>query len=174
MCEMLINDYSRKGFFDGRSVRLPTVIIRPGRPNTAASSWASGMFREPLNGETCILPVKKDQCHPMTGYRTVVESLLAIHELPTKCFRDDRAIGLPAHQVTPERAETVLREVAHELNLSLGRIVEEFDPRIQAIVSSWPTDIDGTRAIQLGLPKPPSLRDIVLQYVADFGCNASR
>jgi D-erythronate 2-dehydrogenase len=168
MCEMLINDYSRKGFFDGRSVRLPTVIIRPGRPNTAASSWASGMFREPLNGETCILPVKKDQCHPMTGYRTVVESLLALHELPSKCFGDDRAIGLPAHQVTPEMANTVLREVAHELNLSLGPIVEEFNPRIQAIVSNWPVDIDGMRAIQLGLPQPPLLRDIILQYIADF------
>jgi hypothetical protein len=65
-------------------------------------------------------------------------------------------------------ANTVLREVAQELNLSLGPVVEEFNPRIQAIVSNWPVDIDGTRAIQLGLPQPPPLRDIILQYIADF------
>ena len=58
MCELLVNDHTRKGHFDGRSARLPTVIIRPGKPNAAASSWASGMFREPLNGETCELPVR--------------------------------------------------------------------------------------------------------------------
>ena len=77
VCELLINDHSRKGHFDGRSARLPTVIIRPGKPNAAASSWASGMFREPLRGETCNLPVRRDQPHPMTGYRTVIDSLIA-------------------------------------------------------------------------------------------------
>jgi len=82
ICELLVNDYSRKGFFDGRSVRLPTVIVRPGKPNAAASSWASGMFREPLNGETCALPIRRDQCQPMTGYRTVIESFIALHEVP--------------------------------------------------------------------------------------------
>ena len=82
ICELLVNDHSRKGYFDGRSARLPTVIIRPGKPNAAASSWASGMFREPLNGEPCALPVRRDQCHPMTGYRTVIESFIALHEVP--------------------------------------------------------------------------------------------
>jgi hypothetical protein len=61
MCELLVNDHTRKGHFDGRSVRLPTVIVRPGKPNAAASSWASGMFREPLNGEACLLPIRRDQ-----------------------------------------------------------------------------------------------------------------
>ena len=79
MCELLVNDHTRKGHFDGRSARLPTVIIRPGKPNAAASSWASGMFREPLNGETCELPVHRDQPHPMTGFRTVVDSFIALH-----------------------------------------------------------------------------------------------
>src|SRR5437763_1555767 len=74
--DSLLNDYSRKGFFDGRSARLPTVIVRPGQPNAAASSWASGMFREPLSGEPCLLPVRREQCHPMPGYRTVIESLI--------------------------------------------------------------------------------------------------
>ena len=101
ICELMVNDHSRKGHFDGRSARLPTVIIRPGKPNAAASGWASGMFREPLNGEPCLLPVRRDQCHPMTGYRTVIESLIALHEVPAEKLRDDRAIGLPAHRVTP-------------------------------------------------------------------------
>jgi nucleoside-diphosphate-sugar epimerase len=81
MCEMMVNDHTRKGHFDGRSVRLPTVIVRPGKPNAAASSWASGMFREPLNGEACMLPIRRDQPHPMTGYRTVIESFIALSEV---------------------------------------------------------------------------------------------
>lgn len=168
MCELLINDYSRKKFFDGRSARLPTVIIRPGKPNAAASSWASGMFREPLHGQPCMLPVRKTQPHPMTGYRTVIQSLIAIHELSNTTLGDDRAIGLPAHQVTPELAEQTLRQIARAEGLKIGEIVEAFDARIQRIVDNWPTDIDGSRAIQLGLPKPPPLEEIVRQYIADF------
>lgn len=171
ICELLVNDHSRKGHFDGRSARLPTVIIRPGKPNAAASSWASGMFREPLNGETCHLPVHRDQCHPMTGYRTVIESLIALHELPPSRLTDDRAIGLPAHRVTPRLAESVVHEVAREYDLSLGPITDAFDPRIQRIVDNWPVAVDGSRATALGLPSPPPLRTIVSQYLEDFGPN---
>jgi len=121
ICELLINDFSRKGYFDGRTARLPTVIVRPGKPNAAASSWASGMFREPLQGETCLLPVRRDQCHPMTGYRTVIESLIALHDAPAGLLGADRAIGLPAHRVTPQLAESVIREIAEERGLKLGR-----------------------------------------------------
>ena len=169
ICELLVNDYSRKGHFDGRSARLPTVIIRPGKPNAAASSWASGMFREPLNGEPCALPVRRDQCHPMTDYRTVIDSLIALHELPATKLGDDRAIGLPAHRVTPALAESVLREVAASRNLKLGSILEAFDPRIQGIVDNWPTAVDGGRAIRLGLPQPPDLRQIIQDYLEDYG-----
>jgi len=168
ICELLVNDYSRKGFIDGRSARLPTVIVRPGKPNAAASSWASGMFREPLNGETCQLPVRRDQCHPMTGFRTVIESLIALHEVPAEDMGDDRAIGLPAHRVTPRLAEQVLREVAAERGLKLGPTIEEFDVRIQGIVDNWPVTVDGSRAIALGLPQPPPLKQIVEQYLEDF------
>ena len=73
-----------------RQMPGPTLSV------AAASGWASGMFREPLNGHECLLPVRRDQCHPMTGYRTVIDSLIALHEVPTERFRDDRAIGLPA------------------------------------------------------------------------------
>jgi nucleoside-diphosphate-sugar epimerase len=168
MCELMVNDYSRKGFFDGRSARLPTVIVRPGKPNAAASSWASGMFREPLKGEVCQLPVRRDQRHPMTGYRTVIESLIALHELPADKLGADRAVGLPAHQVTPRRAEEVLSEVAAERGLNLGPIVDAFDERIQGIVDNWPVAVDGSRAIELGLPQPPSLKSIVEHYLEDF------
>jgi nucleoside-diphosphate-sugar epimerase len=169
MCELLVNDHTRKGHFDGRSARLPTVIIRPGKPNAAASSWASGMFREPLNGETCELPVHRDQPHPMTGFRTVVNSFIALHEVPEERLGDDRAYGLPAHRITPTLAEQVLRELSEEKNLELGQIADAFDSRIQSIVNTWPTAVDGTRAVALGLPEPPPLKQIVEQYLETHG-----
>ena len=169
ICELLINDYSRKGFFDGRSVRLPTVIVRPGKPNAAASSWASGMFREPLNGEACLLPVRRDQSHPMTGYRTVIESFIALHEVPESKLGGDRAYVLPAHRVTPNLAAATLQQIAAARDLKLGPITDAFDARIQGIVSNWPVSVDGARAVALGLPQPPDLRTIVEQYLEDFG-----
>ncbi len=168
ICELMVNDYSRKGYFDGRSARLPTVIVRPGKPNAAASGWASGMFREPLSGVECRLPVRRDQRHPMTGYRTVIDSLIALHEVAPERLHDDRAIGLPAHQVTPALAATVLDEIARERGRTLGPIVDAFDARIQRIVDNWPVSVDGTRAVALGLPTPPPLKTIVEEYLADY------
>jgi len=169
MCEMMVNDHTRKGHFDGRSVRLPTVIVRPGKPNAAASSWASGMFREPLSGEACMLPIRRDQPHPMTGYRTVIESLIVLSEVPEEKLGKDRAYVLPAHRVTPNIAEKVIQEVAAERGITLGPMVDAFDARIQGIVDNWPQQVDGARAEAIGLPRPPELKVIVEQYVADFG-----
>ena len=174
MCEMLVNDHTRKGHFDGRSVRLPTVIIRPGKPNAAASSWASGMFREPLNGEACHLPIRRDQPHPMTGYRTVIESFIALSEVSEDKLGKDRAYVLPAHRVTPQIAEKVITEVAAERGITLGPIVDAFDARIQGIVDNWPQQVDGARAEAIGLPRPPELKVIVEQFVEDFLCAQAR
>jgi hypothetical protein len=99
----------------------------------------------------------------------VIDSLIALHEVPGEKLRDDRAIGLPAHRITPQLAESVLREVAQERGLSIGPITDAFDARIQGIVSNWPVAVDGTRAIALGLPQPPPLKEIVGQYLEDFG-----
>ena len=168
ICELLVNDHTRKGHFDGRSVRLPTVIIRPGQPNAAASSWASGMFREPLHGQPCLLPIHLDQRHPMTAYRTVVDSFIALHEAPESALSSDRACVLPAHSVTPRSARAALENVAAEHGLKLGPLVEAFDPRIQGIVSGWAEAVTAPRALALGLPHPPTLEDIIRQYLEDY------
>lgn len=172
ICELLVNDYSRKGYFDGRSARLPTVIVRPGKPNAAASGWASGMFREPLRGVDCPLPVRRTQAHPMTGYRTVIASLIALHDVSESKFGDDRAFGLPARSVTPQQADAVLSRIAELRGMKLGRIVDAFDGRIQGIVDRWPTAVDGARAVRLGLPEPPELERIVTEYLEDYGSPA--
>ena len=102
ICELLVNDYTRKGFLDGRTARLPTVVIRPGRPNAAASSWVSGIFRERLNGEECTLPVDPGTRVPLAGYRTVVENLVRLHELDHHALGPDRALNLPALELTAQ------------------------------------------------------------------------
>tara|TARA_R110002096_G_scaffold24760_34_gene78109 strand:+ start:1766 stop:2761 length:996 start_codon:yes stop_codon:yes gene_type:complete len=169
ICELLINDYTRKGFLDGRGARLPTVIIRPGKPNTAASSFASGMFREPLAGEPCELPVGRDQRMPVIGYRTVVDSFIALHELEGGKLDDDRIYTLPSHDLTVAEMVKVLESEAARLNLKLGPIVDAPDPVIQAIVKTWPVATDGSRGLGVGLPEVEPLEQIIQGYLEDFG-----
>lgn len=166
--ELMINDYSRKGFLDGRSARLPTVIIRPGKPNAAASSWASGIFREPLNGEPCFLPVHRDQLHPVLGYRDVIDSFIILHDADSALLGDDRAYGLPSHRISVSEALSVMEKVAAEAGITPGLVVDEYDPVIQSIVDTWATATDGSRALKLGVPVPRSLTQIVRDYLADF------
>ena len=105
----------------------------------------------------------------MTGYRTVIESFVALHEVPETKLGSDRAYVLPAHTVTPDLADATLREVAAVQGVELGAIVDAFDARIQGIVDNWPQAVDGSRATAIGLPQPPPLRVIVEQYLEDFG-----
>ncbi|MCH8924809.1 MAG: NAD-dependent epimerase/dehydratase family protein [Proteobacteria bacterium] len=164
--ELLINDYTRKGFIDGRAARLPTIVIRPGRPNLAASSFASGVFREPLNGAPCALPVKLDTVMPVLGYRSAVAGFIALHEAAPEALGDDRTVNFPGHAVTVEDMIAALRRVAG--NRHLGEITHQPDPAIEAIVATWPVATEFARAGALGLPVEDSLDDIVRAYIEDF------
>ncbi len=166
MGELLINDYTRKGFIDGRAARLPTVIIRPGKPNKAASSFASGVFREPLNGVDCVLPVGEGTIMPVAGYRSVVEGFLRLYAAEGRALGDDRAIGLPAIDASVAEMIAALKRVAG--NRHLGAIRVERDPAIERIVATWPVKSSFARALELGLPQDPDLDSIVRAYIADF------
>ncbi|MGI9415106.1 MAG: D-erythronate dehydrogenase [Hyphomicrobiales bacterium] len=164
--ELLINDYTRKGFLDGRSARLPTVIIRPGKPNAAASGFASAVFREPLAGDDYVLPVGPDTAMPVLGYRSIIDGLIRLHEADGAALGDDRAVSLPALTVTVEEMVAALRRVAG--NRHLGEITIEPDPFIEAICRTWPQDTTFEKATALGLPVDPSLDDIVRNYIEDY------
>jgi nucleoside-diphosphate-sugar epimerase len=164
--ELLINDYTRKGFIDGRAARLPTVIIRPGKPNKAASSFASGVFREPLNGEECVLPVGLETIMPVSGYRTVVDGFLRLYEADGAAIGDDRAISFPAFNASVGEMIEALRRTA--TNRKLGPIRVAPDPVIEKIVATWPIDSSAERALALGLPQDRTLDPIIQAYIADF------
>lgn len=164
--ELLVNDYTRKGFLDGRSARLPTIVIRPGKPNLAASSFASGVFREPLQGEACVLPVRPETRMPLLGYRSAVEGFVRLHEANGATLGEDRAVNFPSLSVTVQEMIDALRRVAGKRRL--GEITVAPDPRIEAIVATWPTRSEFSRALALGLPVEDSLDRIVGSYIEDF------
>lgn len=166
--ELMINDYSRKRFIDGRSARLPTIIIRPGKPNQAASSFVSGVFREPLNGEACVLPVDTSTFMPVLGIRDCVKGLIALHEADAAALGDDRAVGLPAINCTVAEMMAALKSVAQARGIELGPITHQRDPVIEKIVATWPHRVDGSRALALGLPLDASLERVVEDYIEDF------
>ena len=164
--EILINDYSRKGFFDGRSARLPTVIVRPGKPNLAASSFLSGLFREPLAGEPCIIPVDLKQKVAVLGYRSIVSGIVRLAEVPAAELGSDRGVGLPAINTTVEDMIAALKTVAG--NRHMGEHIVQHDPVIVRIVGGWPEQTDNTRALQLGLPLDASIEEVVQHYIDDY------
>ena len=164
--ELLINDYSRKGFLDGRTARLPTVIIRPGKPNKAASSFVSGLFREPLNGEDCVIPVDPAMPMAVLGYRSIVDGMIRLAELPATALGSERAVGLPALNVTVQDLMNAVHNASDGRNL--GRHIVKHDENISRIVGSWPKAIDGSRARALGLPIEANLEEIVHYYIEDY------
>jgi nucleoside-diphosphate-sugar epimerase len=163
--ELLVNEYTRKGFVDGRSARLPTVVVRPGQPNAAASGFASGMFREPLAGVDGVVPVRPDLRMCLIGHRTAVAGLAALLAVDGDLLGPDRAVGLPAVEV--EVSEMVAAVAAHPR--ATGTLTVAPDPAIEAVVGSWPSRWDASRALALGLPADRSLSAIVEDYLADFG-----
>src|ERR1700756_5012210 len=146
--ELLVNDYSRKGFVDGRALRLPTVVVRPGRPNRAASSFASGIIREPLSGKDAVCPVSPDTVMALASPRRVVAGLVHALDLPGDAFGDSRSLQLPGFSVAVgDMVEAVRRlggESAH------ARIHWQPDPLVQQIVSGWPPALSAPRARALG------------------------
>ena len=164
--ELLINDYSRKGFFDGRSARLPTVIVRPGKPNKAASSFVSGLFREPLAGEPCVIPVDPAQAMPVLGYRAIVQGILKLAEIDAEELGSDRAVGLPAFNVSVQDLMDALINAAG--HMPLGEHILQRDEHIASICAGWPQAVDASRAVSLGLPIESSLEQIVQYYIEDY------
>jgi nucleoside-diphosphate-sugar epimerase len=166
ICELLVNDYTRKGFLDGRSARLPTVVIRPGRPNAAASSWVSGIFREPLNGEEAVLPVDVDTSVPLSGYRTVVDNLIRLHEVEGEAIGADRGMNLPALTVTAQDMIDSLQATVGDR--PLGPVTHKPDPLVARIFAGWAERMASDRATRLGLVADESLEPIIKAYIEDF------
>jgi D-erythronate 2-dehydrogenase len=165
IAELLLNDYARRGFVDGRVVRLPTISVRPGKPNAAASSFASGIIREPLNGETAVCPVEGSTRLWLLSPRKAIESLIAALELDTALLGTQRALNLPGISVSVDEMVAALREVAGEE--AARRIVWERDARVEKIVGSWPGRWDTSRAESLGLTGERSFADVIRSYIAD-------
>ena len=164
--ELLVNDYTRKGYINGRSARLPHVIIRPGKPNAAASGFASAIFREPLGRIDYTVPVSLETPMPILGYRAITAGLVHLHELNDEDLGDDRAISLPSHTVTVQDMIEVLQNVKSDRKL--GQITIKPDPRITKIINTWPLDSDWGRAKKLGFPIDEGLKDIVSHFIEDY------
>lgn len=165
ICEHLVADYTRKGYIDGRAARLMTVTVRPGRPNGAASSFFSGIIREPLAGEEAILPVSPDVSHPVSSPQRTVEGLIAVYEATREAFVGRTALNLPALNVTVQQMLDALERVAGPK--VRARVKPQRDERIAAIVANWPKGATAARARGLGLLPETSFDDIIRQYIAD-------
>ena len=165
VCEHLIADYTRKGYIDGRAVRLMTVTVRPGRPNGAASSFFSGIIREPLAGVDAICPVSDQVSHPMSSPARTVEGLIAVFEASREAFGGRLAMNLPALNVRVCDMLDALEEVAG--SAVRARVKFERDERIAAIVANWPSGATAARAARLGLQPDASFADIIRQYISD-------
>jgi nucleoside-diphosphate-sugar epimerase len=163
--ELLIHDFTRKGFVDGRIFRLPTITVRPGRPNAAASSFASGIIREPLNGEAAICPVDPETPVWLLSPATAIECLIAGHDLPASVLGMDRSVNLPGLSVRVSEMVAALERVAGADVVT--RIKWERDPRIERIVLTWPGRIDTSRARALGFPADDNFDAIVRRYIED-------
>lgn len=163
--ELLINDYTRRGFIDGRVLRLPTISVRPGRPNAAASSFASGIIREPLNGETAVCPVDPDTRIWVQSPGTAIECFMQMHEVASDALGSNRIVNAPGLSVTVREMVAALERVAGPTVVS--RIRWQRDQRVERIVATWPGAWDTTRARSLGLPHDENFDAIVQAYLRE-------
>ena len=142
--ELLVSDYSRKGFIDGRALRFPTIVVRPGRPNRAASSWASAILREPLAGHETVCPVAPETAMAILSPRRLVAAVAQLHDLPRECFGSEPSLQLPG--VTVTAAEMVAALARAGGGACAARVRWQPDPTIQRIVDGWPRALGAVRA----------------------------
>ena len=163
ICEQLVTDYTRKGFIDGRSVRLMTVVVRPGRPNGAASGFLSSIIREPLNGQPAVCPIAPETQLAVASPGRAIEGLIALAEVARETIAARTAMNLPGLTVSISEILDALEAVGGTAARSLVRF--EPDPVVSRIVRSWPAQVDSSRALQLGLNPDPDFLSIVRAYV---------
>jgi nucleoside-diphosphate-sugar epimerase len=170
--EFLVNDYTRKGFIDGRSLRLPTVSVRPGKPNKAASSFASGILREPLNGIEAVCPVPGTTRMWLSSPRRAIDNFIVAHDAPAAAFAHTRSINVPGISTSVDAMVAALRRVAGDA--VAARVTFRTDPAIDRIVRTWPVDFDTVFANGLGMRADADFESIVRQYVDDELCGRIR
>jgi nucleoside-diphosphate-sugar epimerase len=163
--ELLLADYTRKGFFDGIGLRLPTICIRPGKPNKAASGFFSNIMREPLAGQEAVLPVDEDVRHWFASPRAAVGFFVHAAKLDTGRMGPRRTVTLPGLSATVGEQIEALRRVAGEKVVSLIR--REPDETIVQIVDGWPRNFDARRALDLGFQAETSFDDIIRIHIED-------
>ena len=163
--EYLVTDYSRKGYIDGRSLRLPTIVVRAGKPNAAASSFASGIIREPLNGVISECPVAPETGVWMLSPGRVVEAFLHAWQLPPEAWGTQRWLNLPGITASVAQMIEALTKVAGAK--VAGRVLYKPDARIQAIVKTWPVNFRTPRALAMGFKADADVESIIRDYIAD-------
>ncbi|MEP7372708.1 MAG: D-erythronate dehydrogenase [Chitinophagaceae bacterium] len=163
MGELLVNDYTRKKFVDGRVLRLPTICVRPGRPNQAASSFVSSIIREPINGEQAICPVSPNLALWLSSPDTIIQNIIKAATLDSSAFGDWRTVNLPGIAVTVQQMLDSLARITDKATVE--RVQFKPDASINAIVSSWPGAIDNTIALQLGFKVDYDFDQFITQFI---------
>lgn len=163
LADLLLADYSRRGYLDGRSLRMPTVVVRPGKPNRAASSFASGIIREPINGVEAVCPVAPETLLWLMSPDRAVENLVHGHELPAERLSDGRVINMPGLSVTVSEMLASLRRIAGDAVAQ--RVRFERDPAVEKIVNSWPGHFSAPYARSLGFVYDTSFDEVVRAFI---------
>jgi len=163
--ELLINDFSRRGFVDGRILRLPSIVVRPGKPNAATTSFVSGIIREPLQGDRASCPVGRETRVWILSPRRVTENFIHAANLPATDLGNNRIITLPGLTTTVDEMVTTLEGIAGKEVAE--RIDWEPDDFIQSIVLTFPTDFETKRADQLGFKKDESIREVIEAFISE-------
>ena len=169
--ELLVADLSRRGALDGRSLRLPTVTVRPGLPNRAASSFASGVIREPLAGVEAICPVAPGTRMWVQSPVAVIENLLVGHDAPAAAFAASRSVNVPGISVAVGDMVAALREVAGDA--VADRVRWQLDPAVDRIISTWPAALAAEHGHALGMRADRDFAAIVRAYISDLAASAA-